>query len=267
MDDLNTLKWFVWPLIIAIALLERWLRADPRPGLGKGWQAPARFRRRLRTNLSLALINGLQSSLAITGITLFAVSWGVSWRPADWPLWSQLLVDILLLDLLLYSWHRLAHEVPLLWRLHEVHHLDEELDASSALRFHFLEPLLSMVYRLPFLVLLDIPLVSVALFEALVLLAAVFHHSNLKLPQKLERGLAWLVITPSLHWVHHHAIRADTDSTYGTIFSFWDRLFQSTSRSVRHEGQKIGVEGRREAELLALLWRPFSVSKAKPPHS
>ena len=104
-------------------------------------------------------------------------------------------------------------------------------------------------------------------YQGRVILAAVILVAVSFILLSLGRGLAWLVITPSLHWVHHHAIRADTDSTYGTIFSFWDRLFQSTSRSVRHEGQKIGVEGRREAELLALLWRPFSMNKTDPPHS
>ena len=138
-----------------------------------------------------------------------------------------------------------------------MHHFDELLDSTSALRFHFGEVLLSALVRAAVIVLLDLPLASVLLFEALVLTAAIFHHSDARLPPRLEALLAQAIVTPSIHWVHHHARRADTDSNYGTIFSFWDPLFRSRSLTRRWPAMPIGVEGGRERPLLRLLLTPF----------
>jgi sterol desaturase/sphingolipid hydroxylase (fatty acid hydroxylase superfamily) len=138
-----------------------------------------------------------------------------------------------------------------------VHHLDRFLDSSSALRFHFGEVLLSALARAAVIVVLAIPLASVLVFETLVLMAAMFHHSNLRLPATLERALSALVVTPSIHWVHHHRRRVDTDSNYSTIFSLWDPLFRSRSRTPRTADMAIGVEGREEQEILALIMAPF----------
>ncbi|MEA2783136.1 MAG: hypothetical protein QOK29_4680, partial [Rhodospirillaceae bacterium] len=107
--------------------------------------------------------------------------------------------------------------------------------------------------------LIGFPLSSILAFEAAVLMAAIFHHSNLRLPVWLEAVLARLIITPSIHWVHHHRRRADTDANYGTIFSFWDRLFRSVSPTRRRPDMPIGVEGEEELGLIDLLRRPFGV--------
>ncbi len=104
---------------------------------------------------------------------------------------------------------------------------------------------------------LAIPFGSILVFEGLLLIATVFHHSNLKLPEPLEQAMSKVIITPSLHWVHHHARQSDTDSTYGTLFSFWDRLFRSCSPTRRSLEMAIGVEGRPEERLIGLLMRPF----------
>jgi sterol desaturase/sphingolipid hydroxylase (fatty acid hydroxylase superfamily) len=106
-----------------------------------------------------------------------------------------------------------------------------------------------------------IPLSSVLTFEALILVATGFHHSDLKLPPRLERALSWIVVTPSIHWVHHHRIRRDTDSNYSTILSLWDRLFASRSATRRTPDMEIGVEGREEQDLPKLLLRPFGLGK------
>ncbi len=147
--------------------------------------------------------------------------------------------------------------MPLLWRFHAVHHLDRFLDASSALRFHFGEVALSCLVRAALILLLGFPLVSVLVFETLVLLAAVFHHSNLRLPARLEGPLSWLLVTPSIHWVHHHRVRRDTDSNYATLLSLWDRLFGSRSATRRSAAMEIGVEGQSEETVPTLLLRPF----------
>ena len=131
------------------------------------------------------------------------------------------------------------------------------LDASTAVRFHFGEVIISAIVRAAVIILLDISLTAVVVFEALVLMSAVFHHSNLRLGPRLESTLAKLIITPSIHWVHHHAAQSDTDSNYGTIFSFWDPAFRSRSPTRRRLDMEIGVERRAEEPLPGLFWRPF----------
>src|SRR5204862_1803697 len=116
---------------------------------------------------------------------------------------------------------------------------------------------LSAVARAGVIAVFAIPLSSVLTFEALLLVASGFHHSDLRLPPGLERALSWIVVTPSIHWVHHHRIRSDTDSNYSTILSLWDRLFASRSSTMREVGMPIGVEGRDELALAQLLIAPF----------
>lgn len=238
-------------------VLERLRPAAPWPAeQGRfGW-------RRVARNAALWAINTALSPLVVVPLAAWAGGLHVGLRPA----WWNTALDLLVLDLWVYAWHRANHEVPLLWRFHAVHHLDPFLDTTSAVRFHFGEVLLSTLARLPVIVALDMPLLSVVLFEALVLAAALFHHSNLKLPAGLERALSWLVVTPSIHWVHHHAVRADTDSNYATVLSVWDRLFGSRSPTPRTPTMPIGLEGAREPGFAALLLSPFRrpVSRRAP---
>ena len=117
--------------------------------------------------------------------------------------------------------------------------------------------LLSSLVRAGVILLLGVPLLSVVVFETLLALSAMFHHSNLRLPPRLERALSVLVVTPSIHWVHHHAIRRDTDSNYSALLSVWDRLFRSRSATVRTPDMPIGTEGRKERPLGGLLVRPL----------
>jgi sterol desaturase/sphingolipid hydroxylase (fatty acid hydroxylase superfamily) len=215
-----------------------------------GWQ-------RLARNVSLFGINLLISPLLVVPVTVWAGTFSLGLRPAWWTGWPGLLLDLVLLDFWIYWWHRANHEVPLLWRFHQVHHFDELLDTTSALRFHFGEVLLSAVVRAGVIIIFDVPLASVLLFEALVLIGAIFHHSDARLPPRLEAALARVIITPSIHWVHHHKVRTDTDSNYGTIFSFWDPLFRSKSRTRRWSTMPIGVEGHRDRPLLRLITTPF----------
>ncbi len=171
-------------------------------------------------------------------------------------LWAWLPLDILLLEFWIYWWHRANHEWPFLWRFHEVHHRDRHLDATTALRFHFGEVALSAGVRALVIMAFAIPLTSVVLFEILVIVATVFHHANWRIPPALERALARVIITPSRHWVHHHRVRADTDSTYGTIFSFWDRWFGTTTPTERRLLMPLGVEGKEELPMIALIGQP-----------
>lgn len=212
-------------------------------------------KKRLVSNLILWSINGVSSYFIILPLTLFFASITLWERNASV---LQTIINLLVLDLLIYWWHRLNHIIPLLWRFHLIHHLDEHLDATSALRFHFGEVFLSALYRGFFIVILAIPFSDILIFETLLLICAVFHHSNLKLPRLLEKTLSLLVVTPNLHWIHHHKIRRDTDSNYGLFLSIWDRIFISKSKTVRTKDLAIGVEGLKDSGILRLLSRPFT---------
>jgi sterol desaturase/sphingolipid hydroxylase (fatty acid hydroxylase superfamily) len=213
--------------------------------------------RRVGKNLSLAGLNAALSWAVVVPLSAFAVYHALDWRPMWWSGWPGLVLDLLLLDCWIYWWHRANHVVPVLWRFHEVHHLDGFLDASSALRFHFGEVLLSALVRVGVILLLGVPLLSVVVFETLLALSAMFHHSNLRLPPRLERALSCVIVTPSIHWVHHHAIRRDTDSNYSALLSLWDRLFASRSATRRSPDMPIGVEGLSDKGLAQLVARPF----------
>ncbi|WP_425450186.1 sterol desaturase family protein [Virgifigura deserti] len=254
-------------LVVGACLLllfagERLLPAAPPPEPGPG-EPPGGFRR-LARNGGLWLINLGLSPLIVVPVSAWAAANSLGFRPDWWSGWPGLVLDVVLLDLLIYWWHRFNHELPFLWRFHQVHHLDRFLDSSSALRFHFGEVLLSAVARAAVIVVLGIPLLSVLVFETLLLCATIFHHSNLRLAPGLECRLAKVVITPSIHWVHHHAIRSDTDSNYGTLFSVWDPLFRSRSATARRPDMKIGVEGRAERSLPQLLLQPFRRRSLRP---
>ena len=213
---------------------------------------------RILRNLSLAGVNAGLSWLVVVPVSAFAAQWALDWRPLWWSGGAGLVADVVILDCWIYWWHRANHEIRFLWRFHEVHHLDEFLDASSALRFHFGEVFLSSLVRAGVIFVLGVPLTSVVVFETLLAVTAMFHHSNVKLPVWLERPLSWVIVTPSIHWVHHHAIQRDTDSNYSAFLSIWDRLFASRSPTVRTADMPIGVEGRRDRTIVGLLKRPFA---------
>ncbi len=211
------------------------------------------WRSGLARNFTLAILNFFMAPFIILPITFFATSHALGLRPHGW----NMAFDLLLLDVWIYVWHRLNHVVPFFWRFHEVHHLDESLDTSTALRFHFGEVAMSSVVRAAVIWLVGIPFTTVMIFETLVVVASLFHHSNLRLPVVMEVMLSKLIVTPSLHWVHHHAKRQDTDSNYATILSIWDIVFSTRSPTARASKMKMGVEGSKDENIMRLILRPF----------
>ncbi len=216
---------------------------------------------RLTRNLGLWAANTLMNPFITVPIGAAAAAFPLWTRP-DLPLWAALALDLLLLDLWTYCWHRANHEWRPLWRFHRVHHLDEFLDTTSAVRLHPGEVLISALARTPLIVAGDVSLASIAVFDTLVLLGALFHHSNLRLPALLERVARLVVVTPSHHWVHHHAVRADTNSNYGTLLTLWDRTFRSWSPTVRTPAMRIGVEGEGDKPSPMLAIAPFLRSRS-----
>ena len=235
-------------LVIIVTLLA-WERWRPFAAAPKGTS-------RVFKNFALAAMNAGLSRILIVPLTAAAALAAPAWRPGFADGGWFILVDLILLDLWIYWWHRGNHELPFLWRFHEVHHLDRFLDVSSAVRFHFGEVILSALVRAVLIMVMDVPLVSVLIFDSIVLAAAGFHHANIRLPEKVERRLRYVIVTPSHHWVHHHRVREDTDSNYGTVLSLWDRLFGSLSPTPRTPSMDIGTEGREEKPLFGLIVRP-----------
>ncbi|NJM10953.1 MAG: sterol desaturase family protein [Synechococcaceae cyanobacterium SM1_2_3] len=190
-----------------------------------------------------------------------AQGWGLlNWLDA--PLWLALIVSLLLLDLAIYGQHVLFHKAPLLWRLHRMHHSDLDFDVTTALRFHPLEIVLSMLIKLGVVALLGAPPVAVMLFEVILNATAMFNHGNVRLPERLDRLLRWIVVTPDMHRVHHSIHPEETNSNFGFNLPWWDRLFDTYRDQPRagHTGMNIGLEYFRDRQatgLLNLLLQPF----------
>jgi sterol desaturase/sphingolipid hydroxylase (fatty acid hydroxylase superfamily) len=166
----------------------------------------------------------------------------------------------LLMDLTFYYWHRANHVIRLLWRFHNVHHLDPDLDVSTSFRFHFVEILYSTGFRALQVGALGIGPATYVTYEFFFQLATMFHHSNINLPIRAERWLNKLIVTPRMHGVHHSIVRDETNSNYSVIFRWWDMLNRSLRLGIRQSHIDIGVAGYRQPEdnrFLGLLELPF----------
>lgn len=168
------------------------------------------------------------------------------------PLVIQILLSVLILDGVAYIWHRLNHTIPFLWRFHATHHSDNLIDSSSAIRFHPGEVLISLVLRFAVVWLLGIPLVGLFIFELIFLTSNFVEHSYVRLPAHWERRLQWLLVTPALHRWHHSVNWREANSNYGTIFSFWDRIFKSLQSVTEIHQFKTGLPGH-ETKAFGLL--------------
>ena len=135
------------------------------------------------------------------------------------------LIGFLALDLVIYLQHVVFHKVPLLWRLHRMHHADLDIDVTTGVRFHPIEILISLAIKIAVILALGIPVVAVILFEVLLNVTSMFNHSNVSMPAWLDRVLRFIVVTPDMHRVHHSVLRHETDSNYGFNLPWWDRLF------------------------------------------
>jgi len=161
------------------------------------------------------------------------------------PFGINVIITILLMDLMIYWQHRIFHRIPLLWRFHSMHHMDRDLDASSALRFHFVEILLSTLLKIVFVLLLGAAPEGVIAFEAILNGLAMFNHANIRIPLKIDRILRVFVVTPDFHRVHHSEIFRENDSNFGFNLSLWDHLFKSYRAQPQkgHLGMTLGLKG------------------------
>lgn len=180
------------------------------------------------------------------------------------PAWAEVALSVLLLDYTLYLWHVLTHKAPLLARFHRAHHVDLDLDASTALRFHCGELMLSVPWRAAQVRLIGVSPLGLALWQTLTLMAIMFHHSNIRLPYDIERRLCRIIVTPRMHGIHHSVVKEETDSNWSTIFAWPDYLHRTIRLNVPQQGIDIGVAGCQDPAQLTLgkvLALPFTLGE------
>jgi len=181
------------------------------------------------------------------------------------PLWLEVTLAFILLDFAIYLQHVISHRVPVFWRFHKVHHTDRDLDASSAVRFHPIEILLSMIYKCGLVLLIGPAALAVLIFEIVLNASAIFNHTNLKLSLGLDKVLRVLIVTPDMHRVHHSVVEGETNSNYGFNFSVWDRLCRTYQAQPQagHDGMTIGLSEHQTEQPSKLFWSlklPFAKS-------
>ena len=220
------------------------------------WEIAAPRRRRdfprvirWTNNLALVIVDTviLRLTFPILAVGLAVMGedrgWGV-FNNLDIPVWATALVSMLLLDLAIYLQHVMFHAVPALWRLHRMHHTDLDFDATTGLRFHPVEIVISMAIKLAVVAALGPPAFAVLLFEVILNATALFNHANINLPVWIDRRLRWVLVTPDMHRVHHSVDPRETNSNYGFNLPWWDRLLGTyvAQPAKGHTEMQIGIE-------------------------
>ncbi len=216
-------------------------------------------------NLAVAALSAAAIQVAekpVTGPLTALVErrrWGLLKR-LPLPAWLEVPLAVALLDYTLYLWHVLVHQVPFLWRFHLPHHADLDLDASTALRFHFGEMVLSVPWRAAQVLTLGVSPLSLSVWQTATLLEILFHHSNVELPVEVERWLSRLIVTPRMHGIHHSMVPEETASNWSSGLTLWDWLHGTLRLNVPQEEITIGVPAYRdprEVTLPQVLAMPF----------
>lgn len=220
------------------------------------------------TNISMTVISNFCVRLIEPVTAMAAAAYAIK---ADWGVLNQFslspvaefLIAVIVLDLAIYIQHVATHKIPFLWRLHKVHHSDRDIDTTTALRFHPVEIILSMIYKSAIILLLGPALLAVLIFEIVLNGCAMFNHSNLKLPLPFDRLLRLIIVTPDMHRVHHSVYDKETNANYGFNLSLWDRLFGTYVAQPKdgHTHMNIGLnayQSESPARLGWSLWLPFT---------
>lgn len=203
---------------------------------------------RLFVNVAIAILTFLAAAALVQPAAHWALAWSAE-KPfglvhlVALPAWLEFLVTFLLMDLAFYYWHVANHRVPFLWRFHNVHHADPELDVSTAFRFHFGEVALSSIFTLVQVGLIGPSVWVFFAYQAAFQAEVLFHHSNLRLPIGFERLLNKLVVTPRMHGIHHSQVRRENNSNFGTVFPWWDRLHRTLGLNIPQSAIRIGIPG------------------------
>ncbi|WP_406650266.1 sterol desaturase family protein [Aliisedimentitalea scapharcae] len=223
----------------AEALIPRRSRCVPR---GRRWT----------TNLSITVLNSILLRGLAVWMPLLAVGAALDASAQGWgvfnhlalPAWVEFTCAILILDFGIWAQHLITHKIPVLWRLHRVHHADRDMDVTTAVRFHPVEIGLSMILKIGLVYLLGPAAIAVVLFEIILNGTALFNHSNLRLPPGFDRMLRVVLVTPDMHRVHHSVHRHEHDSNYGFALSIWDRIFRTyiAQPADGHDDMVVGLQ-------------------------
>ncbi|MBI2312158.1 MAG: sterol desaturase family protein [Betaproteobacteria bacterium] len=216
--------------------------------------------KRWLNNLGVVVLNSVVVRLlfpaAAVGVAAFAAShgWGI-FNYLQAPFWAAVALSFVAMDFAIYLQHVMFHAVPVLWRLHRMHHADLDFDVTTGARFHPIEIVLSMLIKFAVIVVLGAPVLAVVLFEVVLNGTAMFNHGNVRLAGALDRRLRWVLVTPDMHRVHHSIEEAESNTNFGFNLSLWDRLFGTYTAAPRlgHEGMAIGVRGFRDERQCATL--------------
>jgi len=244
------------PFLLAGAFVALWLAEAWQPHHARA----ARWWHHTTNNLLLNALYML-AGFGFAAANAYAIAWTdrhafglFNWVEA--PPVISITAGVLALDLAAYGGHILKHKLPLLWRFHRVHHSDADMDVTTGFRFHPLEALISWIFLLPAILLFGVPIVSILIFAGLYSLSALAQHANFAFPEWADRIVRVLFVSPGSHRIHHSPHRERTDSNYGTLFSFWDRLLGTYKTPRRHAETQFGLEEKQES-LRALLIDPF----------
>jgi len=201
---------------------------------------------RLLVNLAMtAMVFGV-GGLVVRGSALAVSEWAASnhlglCNMITLPGWLQLVLGFLFLDWTFYHWHKINHKYPLLWRFHNVHHIDPDMDISTSFRFHWGEVLYSTVFRVFQVAVFGISLVTYVTYEIIFQLCTMFHHSNLRLPFRWEKFLNYIFVTPRMHGVHHSTVANENYSNFSVVFRWWDFLHKTLRLNIPQQQITIGV--------------------------
>lgn len=248
-------------LFAVLALIET---AAPRRILSQTRKA------RWSTNWGITLINTVTLRAMAIFLPLLAVGaaadaqingWGL-FNAVSLPIWIEVILAMLILDFAIWAQHLITHKIPLLWRLHQVHHADVDIDVTTAIRFHPVEIALSMVLKIGLVYLLGPAAIAVILFEIMLNGTAMFNHANIRLPLHIDAALRRVLVTPDMHRVHHSVHRHEHDSNYGFALSIWDQMFGTyiAQPAEGHDDMDIGLrwQDERPSRLVWSLKLPFS---------
>jgi sterol desaturase/sphingolipid hydroxylase (fatty acid hydroxylase superfamily) len=252
MDFAKLPAWLPGSAAIAVFLALNWL--ERRRPLRK--HTESKLRREAR-NIALSGLSAVAIQLTeiplVLALTQFLLprSWGLV-RALDLPLWIELPAALMLMDYTYYLWHILLHRVPLLWRFHLVHHADLDMDASTALRFHFGEVLFTLPWRVGQVVVIGLTPLTYSAWQIAFLLSIMFHHSDVELPVEWERRLNRFIVTPRMHGIHHSIARQETESNWSSGLTLWDRLHRTLRLNVPQGQITIGVPVWRTPDMVTL---------------
>lgn len=268
--SLARLPIFIGMFIVMASLEAAWPRRERQYICHKRWLCNFAcigfYTLIIRILISAALV----SSIAGFAMMLYDRSWGI-FNMIDLPIWANVILSLLLLDMAIYWQHRLFHMIPFLWRFHRMHHADQDLDASTGIRFHPVEMMLSYGYKIACISLLGSHLVAVLIFEIMLNASAIFSHANVSIPTKIEAALRRVMVTPDMHRVHHSMDVKEHDSNYGFCLSVWDRIFGSyrSQPNKGHCGMDIGLKAYADLGPSQFKWcmlLPFkTLVKESPP--